>query len=75
MEEIKLTVENIIRIYGKQVKEVKVFYKKYRVPQEAFLQDEPVAFALSDEPDVLRIYIDKESTKASLEGTLLYEKR
>ena len=70
MEKRKLTVENIIRIYGKQVNEIKVFNKKYRVPQEAFLQDEPMAFALADEPNVLKIYMDKESTEASLEGTL-----
>ena len=66
----KLTVESIMGIYGGSVKEVKVFNEKKRAQAENFLQIEPVAFALSDEPDVLRIYIDKESAKASCEGTL-----
>lgn len=66
----KLTVESIIRIYGSKVKEVKVFNEKKRAQAENFLQIEPVAFALADEPDVLRIYVDKESAEASLDGTL-----
>lgn len=66
----KLTVESIIRIYGSKVKEVKVFNEKKRTQAENFLQIEPVAFALADEPDVLRIYVDKESAEASLDGTL-----
>lgn len=70
MKERKLTVEDIINIYGEAVKEVKVFNKKQRVQQETFLQDEPKAFALSDEPDVLRIYMDIESCEASFDGTL-----
>lgn len=66
----KLTVESIIRIYGSKVKEVKVFNEKKRAQAENFLQIEPVAFALADEQDVLRIYVDKESAEASLDGTL-----
>ena len=66
----KLTVESIIRIYGSSVKEIKVYNEARRAKVEDFLQIEPVAFALSDEPDVLRIYIDKKSSIASLDGTL-----
>ena len=71
----KLTVESIIRIYGSKVKEVKVFNEKKRAQAENFLQIEPVAFALADEPDVLRIYVDKESAEASLDGTLQNRER
>lgn len=66
----KLTVENIICIYGGRVKEVKTYSEARRAKTEDFLQIEPVAFALSDEPDVLRIYVDKKSAEASLDGTL-----
>lgn len=66
----KLTVESIINIYGSGVKEIKTYNEAKRAKTEEFLQVEPVAFGLSDEPDVLRIYIDKESTEASLDGTL-----
>ena len=66
----KLTVESIINIYGSGVKEIKTYNEAKRAKTEEFLQVEPVAFSLSDEPDVLRIYIDKESTEASLDGTL-----
>lgn len=66
----KLTVESIINIYGSKVKEIKAYNEAKRTKVEEFLQVEPVAFALSDEPDVLRIYIDKESAEASLDGTL-----
>lgn len=66
----KLTVESIIRIYGSSVKEIKAYNEARRAKVEDFLQIEPVAFALSDEPDVLRIYIDKKSACASLDGTL-----
>lgn len=66
----KLTVESIINIYGSGVKEIKTYNEAKRAKTEEFLQVEPVAFSLSDEPDVLRIYIDKESAAASLDGTL-----
>lgn len=66
----KLTVESIINIYGSKVKEIKAYNEAKRTKVEEFLQVEPVAFALSDEPDVLRIYIDRESAEASLDGTL-----
>lgn len=66
----KLTVENIINIYGRSVKEIKAYNEAKRTKAEDFLQVEPVAFSLSDEPDVLRIYIDRKSAKASLDGTL-----
>lgn len=66
----KLTVESIINIYGSGVKEIKAYNEAKRTKVEDFLQIEPVAFSLSDEPDVLRIYIDKESATASLDGTL-----
>lgn len=66
----KLTVESIINIYGSRVKEIKAYNEAKRTKVEEFLQVEPVAFSLSDEPDVLRIYIDKKSTCASLDGEL-----
>ena len=66
----KLTVEDVISIYGKKVKEVKVFYEGKRTEADKYLQIEPVAFALADEQDVLRIYIDHISAAASLDGTL-----
>lgn len=66
----KLTVEDVISIYGKKVKEVKVFYEGKRTEADKYLQIEPVAFALADEPDVLRIYVDHTSAAASLDGTL-----
>ena len=62
----KLTVESIINIYGSGVKEIKTYNEAKRAKTEEFLQVEPVAFSLSDEPDVLRIYIDKESAAACL---------
>lgn len=65
-----LTVENIISIYGKNAKEVKVFNEGKRAAVGNFLQIEPVAFALAAEKDVLRIYVDEESIAASLDGTL-----
>lgn len=66
----KLTVEDVISIYGKKVKEVKVFYEGKRTEADKYLQIEPVAFALADEQDVLRIYVDHTSAAASLDGTL-----
>ena len=66
----KLTVESIINIYGSRVKKIKAYNEAKRTKVEEFLQVEPVAFSLSDEQDVLRIYIDKESAAASLDGTL-----
>lgn len=65
-----LTVEDIISIYGKNVKEVKAFNEGKRTAVGDFLQIEPVAFTLADEKDVLRIYVDEESAAASLDGTL-----
>lgn len=66
----KLTVESIIGIYGNAVKEIKVYHKIKRVAINDFLQADPVAFSLSDEPDVLNIYVDKESRDASIDGKL-----
>lgn len=65
-----LTVENIISIYGKNAKEVKVFNEGKRTTVGDFLQIEPAAFALADEKDVLRIYVDERSVATSLDGTL-----
>lgn len=70
MKERKLTVADIINIYGKTVKGVKVFNKKQQVKANIFMQDEPKAFSLSDEEEVLRIYIDAESSEASFDGML-----
>lgn len=69
-----MVVKDYINIYGSEVKEVKVYSNKQRVETEAFLQVEPVAFSLSDEPEVLRFYMDDETCLASLEGTLEEEK-
>lgn len=66
----KLTVENIIGIYGNTVKETKVYHKSKQVSVSDFLQADPVAFSLTDEPDVLNIYIDRESADASIDGNL-----
>lgn len=66
----KLTVESIINIYGGGVKEIKAYNEAKRTKVEDFLQIEPAAFSLSDEPDVLKIYIDKESAAASTDGEL-----
>lgn len=67
----RLTVESIINIYGSSVKEVKAYSNAKRVKVEEFLQIEPVAFSLIDEPNVLRIYIDEKSAVASLGKTLI----
>lgn len=66
----KLTVESIISIYGNMVKETKVYHKSKRVSANDFLQADPVAFSLTDEPDILNIYVDKESADASIDGNL-----
>ena len=66
----KLTVGSIINIYGSNVKEIKAYSNAKRTKAEDFLQIEPAAFSLCDEPDVLRIYIDKGSAEVSLGGTL-----
>ena len=69
-----MVVNDYINIYGSAVTEVKVYSKKQRVEAEAFLQEEPVVFSLTDEPDVLRFYMDEETYDALLEGTLEEQK-